>query len=246
MADKIKLSAQKRELFGKKVKRLRQEGLVPANVYGSKVKSVAIKISYLDLKKVYKQAGETSVINLLIEGEKETRPVLISDIQANPVSKQVLHIDLRQVDLSQKISANVPIEIIGESEAVVQGAVLVTPRDEIEVEALPNDIPEKIELDISTLKQMGDTITVADIKVDKKKVKIKLEAEELLVQLQEQAKEEEPAVEEVSEEEGEEAEAEANDDKAKEEASAGDEKAEEKETKPETKANANPGKDKKE
>jgi len=195
MADKIKLSAQKREIFGRKVKKLRQQNLIPANIFGNKIKSTAITVSFGDLKQAYKQAGETSVIDLSIEGEKESRPVLISEIQTDPISKQILHTDFRQVDLTQKIAANVPVELIGEAEAVNNGAIIVTLKDEIEVEALPNDIPDKIELNISSLKAIGDSITAANISIDKSKVLVKLEDEEILVQAQEAMKEE--VVEEV-------------------------------------------------
>lgn len=185
MQTKINLKAQKRTLFGKKIKSLRREGLVPANIFGSKIESLAITVSLLDFKKVYKQAGETSVINLSIEGEKDTRPVLLTKTQVDPVKKKLLHVDFRQVDLAQKIVTNIPLEIIGESPAVAKGLVLLTLRDEVEVEALPTNLPEKLTLNVSNLKEISDTLTVANLVVDQSKVTIKLNPEELLVQLQE-------------------------------------------------------------
>ena len=203
MTDKIKLEAQKRTLFGKKVKKLRQQDLVPANIFGKNLESVAISVPQLELKRIYRQAGETSVISLSLGDEKQTRPVLISNIQLGPIDKKVLHVDFRQVDLTQKITANVPVELVGESDAVTQGAILVTLKNEIEVEALPNDIPDKIQLDITSLNQIGDSLTVADIKLDQNKVKITLEAEEVIVLIQEPTQEPvepEPVSEEVAEE----------------------------------------------
>jgi large subunit ribosomal protein L25 len=193
MADKIQLKALKRELLGKKVKKLRHEGKIPANIFGHKVASQAIGIDSLEFRSVYKQAGETSIIYLQIDGEKDTRPVLISNIQIHPFDRKVLHIDFRQVNLKEKITANVPLVLIGKAPVESLGAVILHLKDELEVEALPADLPEKIELDISSLKQMGDSLTVKDLKIDTAKIKLLAHEEELLV------KAEEPKEEKVEE-----------------------------------------------
>jgi len=121
----------------------------------------------------------------------------------DPVSGKPLHVDFRQVNLKEKVTANIPIEIIGESPAIKEkDGVLVTPLDEIEVEALPTDLPESIQVDISGLANIGDSITVADLKVGDK-VEIQTDPETPIVLIQEQqAEEEEP---EPVETEGEEA-----------------------------------------
>jgi large subunit ribosomal protein L25 len=116
----IKLNAKKREVFGKKVKHLRKEGLIPSNVYGKKTKSIALTIDRGEFDKVFKDAGETSVVKLLIDGDKEDRPILIQNIQRSPLTEEPLHVDLRQIVLTEKVTAEIPVEITGESPAVEQ------------------------------------------------------------------------------------------------------------------------------
>ena len=101
----IKLKALKREIRGRKVKQLRSKGLIPANVYGKKVKSQAVSLDKEEFEKVYKKAGETEVVGLLVEGEKEERPILIQNLQVHPVTDEPLHVDLRQIILTEKIIA---------------------------------------------------------------------------------------------------------------------------------------------
>lgn len=168
MSDKIKLTAHKREITGKKVKRLRGEGFVPANIYGKNIDSVSVQITLDDFKKAFKAAGETHVIDLTVAGEEKIRPVMISKIQISPLGKKLLHVDLRQVNLSEKISAEVPVEFVGQSPAESAGGVLIKVKDVLTVEALPSDIPDKFEIDLSTIKNIGETLTVESIKGSKK------------------------------------------------------------------------------
>lgn len=195
MADeKLKLQVNPRKITGRAVKVLRRQGLVPANVFGKKRKSVSVQLSAEALAKIYKAAGETSIINLQVEGEKEQHPVLISGIQFHSVTGLPLHADFHEVDLTQKVTATVPLELLGESPAVTDlGGVIVQQLNEIEVEALPMDLPDKLTLDISSLKEFGDTLTIADLKVDATKIQIEVPAETIVVQAQEPQKEEEPA-----------------------------------------------------
>lgn len=209
MSEQITLSSQKRTLFGKKIQKLRKEGIIPANIFGSKIESQAISLPLTDFKAAYKKAGETSLINLQVEGEEKGRPVLISNIQVDPITRAVLHIDFRQVDLKQKITATIPVELVGEAPAVDAGAIIVTLKDEIEVEALPTDFPEKIEVDITKLANVGDAITIGDLSFSDK-VTPTLDKEEIIVQAQEATKEEvveeaevEPGEVEATEEKGE-------------------------------------------
>ena len=191
MSEKNKLTVQKREISGKKVKRLRALGFVPANIYGSKIESIAIQVKLEDLKKAYKEAGETSIIDISIEGEKTTRPVLIAKLQVSPLKKQILHVDLRQVDLKEKITADVPLVLINESPAESLGALIIKLKDVVSVEALPMDIPEKITVDISKLNQVGDSLTVADLSAEAK-VTILDQPDSILVKADAKSQGEEP------------------------------------------------------
>ncbi len=201
MAQRTQLKAQKRELFGRKINRLRRQGILPSNLFGNKIKSQALQVDTVSFTKVYQQEGETGLVDLVVD--TKNHPVLIGQIHHDPVSGKPLHVDFRQVNLKEKVTANIPIEIIGESPAIKEkDGVLVTPLDEIEVEALPTDLPESIQVDISGLANIGDTITVADLKIGTK-VEIQTDPETPIVLIQEQqAEEEEP---EPVETEGEEA-----------------------------------------
>jgi len=226
---KLKLKTEKRKLFGRKIKKLRQEGILPANVYGKGIKSQALKVDLKEFLTVYKEAGETGIIELGLAKEKKSRQVLIHNLQKHPVTDQLLHADFHQIDLKQKVQINIPIELKGEPPAVSKGGVLVQLMSEIEIEALPTELPGKFEIDISKIEEIGQSITVKDLKVDKKKVKILVDDEDQLiakVEQQKEEKEEEKPVEETPAEgeeakEGEEAPAEGE---KKEEAKEGEEK----------------------
>ncbi len=190
---KLEVKVQKRKTFGRKVKNLRTEGVVPANIFGKKIKSTALRISLKEFLDIFKEAGETGVVYLTIEGEKESRPVLISNVQKSPVFGDVLHVEFRQVDLTEKVEVAVPVELVGEAPAVDKGGIVVHLLDEIKVEALPNDLPDKIEVDISGLEEIGKGITVKDLKINREKIKVLDDENQLVVQIEEPTKEEEPA-----------------------------------------------------
>jgi large subunit ribosomal protein L25 len=188
-----------------KPKQLRREGIVPANIFGAG-DSIAIQVDSLSFGKLYEQVGETGLIYVEIKGDKHQHPVLVEEIQTDPVSGELLHASLRQVDLTEKTEANVPVETIGEFD--IPEAVLVVVKDEIEVEALPADLPEKFEIDVSLLTEVGQMVTYADLKYDRSKVTLVLgeEGEEEPVVLVQEQREEEPE-EEPEVVEGEEGEA---------------------------------------
>ncbi|MFZ5365809.1 MAG: 50S ribosomal protein L25 [Patescibacteria group bacterium] len=170
--EKPKLQVEKRKIEGRKVKKLRREGILPANLYGKKIKSLSLQVPLNDFQKVYKEVGETGLVDLKIDSE--TKPVLIHNVQLHPVTGEPLHVDFHQVSLTEKTKATVPVEIIGESPAIEQGiGILIQPISEVEVEALPQDLPEHLVVDISKLAQVDEAITVADLSVDRKKVEIK-------------------------------------------------------------------------
>lgn len=165
--EKLKLKVAKRTVLGRKVKKLRKDEIVPANVYGKKVKSLAVQVVEKELAPVFAKAGETGLIELDVEGEK--RPVLIHNVQYHPVTQQPIHIDFYQVDLKEKVVAKVPLLVVSEAPAVKDKlGVILNILSEVEVEALPADLPEKIEVDVKNLTAVGQTIKVADLKVSDK------------------------------------------------------------------------------
>ena len=161
--EQIPLTAQKRTILGRKVKNLRKDGLIPAHVFGHKVKTEHIQVKVGDFAKVFEKAGETGIVDLAIDSQK--KPVLIRNVQVHPVTDEPLHIDFYQVNLAEKVKVNVPLEVVGEAPAVEKKiGLLLTPVSEIEVEALPADLPEKIEVDVSKLEKDGKLIFLARFK----------------------------------------------------------------------------------
>ena len=228
------LKIEKRKLFGNKIKKLRKEGVLPANIYGRQVKSLAVQADQQKFQKLYDQVGTTGLVELEIKNETKKRPVLIHNVQLDPVSDSLLHADFYQVDLTKKVITSVPIELAGEAPAAAKGGVLVQVTNEVEVEALPADLPDKFIVDVSQLAEIGDHITMKKLDYDKDKVSLKLEDLGMaVVQIEEPAKEEEeekPAPEEKEEgEEGEEKEKgkEEGKDEGKEEGKGGDEEVKE-------------------
>ena len=215
MTKNLQLAAEKRTILGRKVKQIRREGSLPANIFGKKIKSQAVSLSLKDFQQVFDQVGETNLIDLMVKGEKKARPSLISNVQIHPVTDLPLHADFHQVDLTQKVTAKVPVEVTGFSPAVKdKGAVLITLFDEIEVEALPANLPDKFTVNISGLKEFNDSVLAKDLKVDPKKVEVKLGKNEAIVMVQEPKEEEEEAPPPVEAAEGEEAEAPAEGEEA--------------------------------
>ncbi len=200
MKDKIRLLAKKRTVLGRKVKNLRKEGVLPGSLYGKGIKSVPVQVGYGDFEKVFKEAGETQLVYLSLE--KEEVPVLIHNVQKDPLRENFLHADFMKVNLKEKVVASVPVVGVGESPVEKQGlGTVVFYIDELEVEALPTDIPEKIEVDTSVLTEVDQSILVSDLVIDKTKLEIKAKPDGLVAKVEAaKEEEEEPAVAEASNE----------------------------------------------
>lgn len=163
MVEEYEISAEKRG--DDKVKKIRKNKKIPAVIYGSDFESLAIAVDELEFNKVFEQAGESSLINLSIEGAKKEK-VLVQDVQKDPVTLNVIHIDFYKVNMKEKIKTAIPIVEVGESPAIIDlEGTLVTNKDEVEVECLPADLIPEIEVDLSVLKTFDDTIHVSDLKV---------------------------------------------------------------------------------
>lgn len=177
----ITLAAQARTITGKKVKKLRKEGLLPVSLYGKDVKSAALTVKLPEFMKVYSKVGATGLVEL--KHESGAQSTLISDVQMHPVTRLPLHAEFRAVKLTEKIKASVPVELSGESPAVANnvGLLLQTVK-EIEVEALPTDLPEKISVDASKLAEIDQQITVAELPVPKE-VTVLTSGEEIVVKV---------------------------------------------------------------
>ena len=160
---RFKLAVEKRKILGKKVSKLRKEGLFPANIYGKGVKSLSVQVPYKDFEKVYKEAGLTGIVDVEVAGE--IRPSLIHNVQQDYYKHTLLHADFFQVNLKEKVKTMVKIVTLGEPKAVSEKlGLLIQPLNEVEIEALPTDLPDKIEVNVEPLAVLDAQITVGEIK----------------------------------------------------------------------------------
>ena len=157
------LQAQKRTIVGNSVKKIRRQNLIPGVVYGNKQENTSISVDKKEFYKVYKKTGSTSIIDLKIDSNKVI-PCIVHDLDLDPVTESVRHMDFLAVDLKAKIITEVPIELVGDAPGVKElGAVLVLVLDNLEVECLPEDIPNSIKVDVSGLKTLDDVLHVSDL-----------------------------------------------------------------------------------
>lgn len=202
----MELSVQKREVFGRKVEELRKSGLVPAELYGRGIENLHLSVAVKDFNKIFKQAGENTMVDLVIDSatSKEKRPVLIYNVQNDPVTDQIASIDFYQVRLDERIKISVPLEFFGEAPAVKnKSGILVKTIQAVDVEALPDKIPHSIRVDLGRLSELDRGIAIKDLDIPPE-VKILVDLENVvaivkppLSQEQEEALAQKPAVEEV-------------------------------------------------
>lgn len=177
----LTLNVKKREIVGKKVKKLRKEDILPGNIYGKDIKSENLSVLLKDFSPIYRKAGETGLIELKIDGK--SHHTLISNVQINPVTRAPIHVEFHAVKLTEKIKTKVPVELIGESPAVQNGTgVLLHTLNEIEVEALPTNLPDKIEVDVSVLSNIDDQVTVEKLTLGKE-IEILTSKDEIIVKV---------------------------------------------------------------
>ncbi len=185
---KIELNAELRTVMGSKVSQIRDSGFVPAVLYGKGQEPISLQVPQKDFHKTLKSAGESTLVYVSVDGK--TYPTIIHDVARHPASDEVIHADFYKVNLSEKIKTNVPVVFTGESLAVKDGAILVRNINEIEVEALPADLPHEISIDISVLAKFGDQILLKDINLGSK-VQVMGNPDEIVAIAQEPISEEE-------------------------------------------------------
>jgi large subunit ribosomal protein L25 len=160
------LPVETREVTGKKVAALRRSGMLPANVYGKGLASVSIQLETEAMEKVVKTSAANEVIDLKIGGERITRPVVIQKLQRHPLTSNYLHAEFYQVSLTETMRAEVPLVVVGSSDAVTTySGVLVTALESLHVEALPLNLPPRIEVDITPLVELEQSLHVRDLPI---------------------------------------------------------------------------------
>lgn len=163
--DKISLKLEEREVTGKKVAALRREGTVPGVVYGSGFDAISVSAPALIVEKMYRAAGKHHPVHLTIGGKRKI--AMIKAVDVDPVKHKVRHVSFHAVKQNEPVEAEIPVVLVGEgeSEAEKAGLVILKNIDSLQVKALPMDLPDALEVDITKLKEAGEKLTVADIKL---------------------------------------------------------------------------------
>jgi len=194
--DQIVLNAEPRTVTGKEVNRLRREGWVPAVIYGPAVGSRPLQIEARQAEAVLGKVGTSHLLSLHIAGEKAPVQVLVRDLQRDPIHRQMVHIDLYQVEMGKPITVEVPLVWVNESPVVVRrDGVLLQGAETVEIECLPGDLIDSIEVDLSLLTEVDQQITVGDLAVPAR-VRVLSDPAEMIVRVapsEERAEEEEVA-----------------------------------------------------
>jgi large subunit ribosomal protein L25 len=198
--EEIVFEANRREVIGKKVKNLRRDGELPAIVYGHNIEPISISLDYLEASKTLDAISPSALVVLEIEGEKHY--TLVRDKQRNPVRRTIIHVDFQAVSLTETVRADVTINLIGEAPAIeTYLGILVPSLEQLSIECLPTDLPDSIDVDISGLEEIGDSLLVSDIQAPEG-VEILSDPDDVVVVVIAQAAEEVEEEEEVELEEG--------------------------------------------
>jgi len=199
----IKLNAQIRSEKDKKAKQVRTDGFIPAVIYGSGVKTRNLKVNQLDFERVFAQAGESNLIDLTVDQGKPVK-IIVKDTQRDRIKNNIIHVDFYQVDMKKKITTEIPLNFIGVSKAKAElDGTLVKNLDSIEVECLPADLVDHIDVDLTSLENLGDIIRIENLNIPSS-ITATSELDEVVVSVIEPREEiEEEEVKEEAEEEAE-------------------------------------------
>ena len=157
---------ERREVLGKKVRRLRRDGVLPANIYGRGVASLAVQMPSQRAREMLRAHGTNTLISVQVAGERESRPVMVRAVKRGPASGDLQHLDFYQVDLSRTLRATVPVTVVGRAPAVdAVGGILIHGLDSVDVEAMPADVPAHLEVSADGLEDFDQQVTVADLVV---------------------------------------------------------------------------------
>ena len=164
--ERLEITLVPRTVVGKKVRQLRRDGFMPAHMYGQSADALTLQGETLEMRKLVPQAGANIAVTVTVEGAKGNDVCLIREVQRHPVSEEILHVDFMRVDVSQKITAEVPVTLLGESPAArEQGGTVIQPTATLPVEAFPLEMPEMLSVSIDELFEFGDVVLVSAIEV---------------------------------------------------------------------------------
>ncbi|MGB3904152.1 MAG: 50S ribosomal protein L25 [Anaerolineae bacterium] len=181
--EQIELRAESRDVFGKKTKRLRRSGLIPATLYGPRTEPVSLQVRERDLRSVLDRAGMHQLISLWIDQADRPRLTLAREVQRDVITHSLLHVDLYEVVMTERITAETPLTLVGEAPAVATKAgLLVRGLDSVQVQCLPGELPESIDVDVSVLEETDQAILVKDLVLDEA-IEILTNPEEVIVKV---------------------------------------------------------------
>lgn len=186
----IKIQVENRTEIGKnRVDKIRDNNFIPGVLYGKGEETKHVKVDVRDFERVYRSAGTSTLIDLVIDGE--TAPVLIKEVQSHPFRNQFLHVDFQQLDMDEKVRLTIPINLLGRENIKHQPSILIQQLDDIEIECLPGDIPETIEVDVSDI-DFTTPVFISDLEIFKNEdITILRDAEDVIANLVEPTMEEE-------------------------------------------------------
>jgi large subunit ribosomal protein L25 len=165
MLDVTSVQLAPREVTGKKVKKLRRQGLTPVHVYGGNGGPESLQVDALVLGRLLAKVGRNIPVSVEVDGNTGASICLVREVQRNPVSDEVVHVDFLRVDIAQRVRALVPVALIGEPPALRLNGTLIQPLQSIEVESLPLEMPTSIEVDVSGLDDFEKAMYVRDVTV---------------------------------------------------------------------------------
>jgi large subunit ribosomal protein L25 len=182
-AEQMELVAEERTVLGRQVKQLREDGWVPAVMYGREFDPMPLQVEELRLRKVLSQVGGSQLVRVNVKGKKSPELVLVREVQQDPLRGHVLHVDLYRVMMTEKLTAEVPLSLVGTSPMThVTDAVMLTGISSVEVQCLPVDLVDAIEVDLSALTEFDQSLTVGDLPVPDG-IEILTEPDEMIVRV---------------------------------------------------------------
>ena len=186
ISEAMELKTSPRTIFGKKTRALRSKGFIPAEIYGHGKENKHVQIAKKELEKIYKLAGEHTIIKTEVDGVKI--PTIIAAVHKNPVTDEFICVDLHEIRMDEEIRTHIPVEFTGFAPGAKKGLMVVKVMDEIEIEALPADLPPKIEVSLESLENDGDTVHVGDLNLPKG-VRALVESQTVIVTISEHKEE---------------------------------------------------------
>ena len=164
--EQIELQAITRQLMGKKARFLRRQGITPVHLFGYDTEPMALQCETVQLKQVLRAAGRTHLVGLKVDDHQKAHSVVVREVQRNALSGELVHVDFFQVSLKEKIKVEVPVVLVGEAPALqVKTNTMTHELDTLEIECLPDRIPERIEVDVSVLVEDDQALQVGDLKL---------------------------------------------------------------------------------